>query len=62
MARENVRQQEKRTPDPQRMAILRGLPLQIKQSLTKEEVDSFLHDNEWPESLARKLEDYLVDV
>ncbi len=51
----------KRKCDPVKMQVLRGLPLEIKQSLTKEEVDAFLHDEVWPESLKEKLKDYIVD-
>jgi len=52
---------EKRKPDPVKMQILRSLPLEIKQSLTKDEVDAFLHKEVWPDSLKEKLKDYLVD-
>jgi hypothetical protein len=48
-------------PDPERMLMLRRLPLKIKESLTKEEVDAFLYDEEWPPSLEEKLKDFLVD-
>jgi len=44
---------EKKKPDPERMKVLRSLPLNIKQSLTKEEVDAFLSGDEWPDSLPR---------
>ena len=40
---------------------MRNLPLEIKQSLTKEEADAFLYEEEWPDSLIEKLKDYLVD-
>lgn len=52
---------EKRKPDPEKMKILRALPLHIKQSLTKEEVDAFLYEEIWPDSLQEKLKDFLVD-
>jgi hypothetical protein len=52
---------EKRHPDPEKMKILRSLPLDIKQSLTKEEVDAFLYEEIWPDSLQEKLKDFLVD-
>jgi hypothetical protein len=51
----------KRKPDPQKMHVLRSLPLEIKQSLTKEEVDAFLHEEVWPDSLKDKLKDYIVE-
>jgi hypothetical protein len=52
---------EKRKPDPTKMRALRSLPVEIKQTLTKEEVDAFLYKKEWPDSLREKLKDYLVD-
>ena len=52
---------EKRKIDPARMQVLRSLPVEIKQTLTKEEVDAFLHDDVWPDSLQEKLKDYFVD-
>ncbi|MBW1739997.1 MAG: hypothetical protein JRJ42_02550 [Deltaproteobacteria bacterium] len=51
----------RRKPDPVKMEALRGLPLHIKQSLTKEEADAFLYEEVWPDSLIEKLKDYLVD-
>lgn len=51
----------KRKPDPQMMQALRSLPLEIKQSLTKEEVDAFLFEEVWPDSLKDKLKDYIVE-
>jgi len=47
-------------PDPDRMEALRSLPREIVERLTKEEVDSFLFDDVWPDSLRDKLKDYLV--
>jgi hypothetical protein len=57
----NQDESPKRKPDPERMQALRSLPLEVKQSLTKEEADAFLYDEVWPESLLKKLKDYLVD-
>jgi len=51
----------KQKPDPAKMQVLRSLPLEIKQSLTKEEADAFLYEEEWPDSLLEKLKGYLVD-
>ncbi|MEW6594326.1 MAG: hypothetical protein AB1413_05580 [Thermodesulfobacteriota bacterium] len=48
-------------PDPERMAILRSLPLEIKQQITGEEAQAFLYNEPLPESLLEKLKDYLVD-
>lgn len=47
--------------DPEKMQVLRSLPIAIKQSLTREEVDAFLSGETWPDSLRDKLKDYLVD-
>ena len=52
---------KKRKPDPAKMQALRSLPLEVKQSLTREEADAFLYDDVWPDSLLEKLKDYLVD-
>jgi len=52
----------KEKPDPQRMAILRTLPLDIKQRITGEEAQAFLYKEELPESLLIKLKDYLEDI
>jgi hypothetical protein len=51
----------KRKPDPQRMKVLRSLPMGIKQSLTKEEVDAFLYEEVWPDSLEDKLKNYITE-
>lgn len=52
---------EKKEYDPRRMAMLRSLPREVKESLTKEEADAFLLGHDLPESLKEKLKDYLVD-
>jgi len=57
----NQEKSTKRKPDPGKMEALRSLPLEIKQSLTKKEVDAFLYDETWPDSLLEKLKDFLVD-
>ncbi len=48
-----------RKPDPEKMKILRSLPVDIKQSLTKEEVNAFLYEEIWPDSLLEKLNDFI---
>lgn len=52
----------KEKPDSQRMAVLRALPLDIKQQITGEEAQAFLYKEELPESLLEKLKDYLDDI
>ena len=49
-------------PNPQRMAVLRSLPLEIKQQINGEEAQAFLYNEELPESLMEKLKDYLEDI
>jgi hypothetical protein len=47
--------------DPVRIEALKSLPLELKKSLTIEEVNAFLFEEEWPDSLQEKLKDYLVE-
>ena len=49
-------------PKPGRIESLRELPEEILRTLTKQEINAFLYDDEWPDSLDEKLKDYLVDV
>ena len=51
----------KRDVDTQRLEAFRNLPEDILKLLTKEEVQAFLHDEVWPDSLREKLRDYLTD-
>jgi len=46
--------------DPERMRVLRSLPVEIKEKITGEEARAFLYNEELPESLLEKLEGYLV--
>ena len=50
----------KEKPDPERMAVLRALPLEIKQRITGEEAQAFLYKEVLPDSLLEKLKDYMV--
>lgn len=50
-----------KTPNRERLEILRLLPEQIVRSMTREEIEAFLFQEEWPESLKEKLKDYLED-
>jgi hypothetical protein len=49
-------------PKPGRIEALRELPGKVLRGLTKQEINAFLYDDEWPDSLGEKLKDYLVDV
>jgi hypothetical protein len=51
----------KEKPDPQRMEVLRSLPVELKQTLTGEEAQAFLYKEPLPASLMEKLKDYLDD-
>ncbi len=50
----------KEKPDPERMAVLRSLPVEIKQQITGIEAQAFLYKEELPDSLLEKLKDYIV--
>jgi hypothetical protein len=47
-------------PEPKRIEALRNLPPEVVETLTKEEIDAFLFDDLWPDSLREKLKDYLT--
>jgi hypothetical protein len=51
----------KEKPDPQRVAVLRSLPLEIKEQISGEEAEAFMYKRELPDSLMKKLEKYLVE-
>ncbi len=57
---ENKSPETKKKPDPQRMAVLRSLPIEIKEKITGDEAHAFLYDEELPDSLLEKLKDFLV--
>ena len=48
-------------PKPGRVEAFRELPEEILKSLTKDEVKAFMFEDEWPESLAEKLKDFIVE-
>ena len=47
-------------PKPGRVEAFRELPEDILKRLTKDEIRAFMFEDEWPESLAEKLKDYIV--
>jgi hypothetical protein len=51
-----------KNPDPKRVAILRSLPLEIKEALTGEEAAAFINNELLSESLYEKLKDYLLPM
>lgn len=42
------------------MAVLRGLPVEVKETITGEEAQAFLYGEPLPDSLVEKLKDYIV--
>ncbi len=48
-------------PDPGKLAALKGLPMGIVDSFSKEELHAFLYEDVWPDSLQEKLKDYIVE-
>jgi len=60
MSKISERHQGKK-PDPERIAFLRSLPVEVKQQLTGEETESFMYGEEPSPSLLAKIKDYLVE-
>lgn len=54
------KESSKKRPDPSRLEMVKNLPKEVLQSLTKEDLKILLSEEEWPESLHEKLKDYLV--
>ena len=50
-----------RKPDPERVAFLRSLPLEVKETITGEEADAFMFGEEIPESLFEKIKDFIKE-
>jgi hypothetical protein len=57
----NEKQEGKAEPRQGRMEALRELPGDVLKTLSKEEINAFLFDEIWPDSLKEKLKDYLVE-
>ncbi len=55
----NEENNQKREPDPERVKVLRNFPEEIVEQLTKDEINAFLFDDLWPDSLRDKLKDFL---
>ncbi|MBB5347222.1 hypothetical protein JWG42_09850 [Desulfoprunum benzoelyticum] len=53
-------EQLKEKPDPKRVAVLRSLPLAVKEKITGEEAAAFMYNRPLPDSLLEKLKDYVV--
>ena len=48
-------------PDPDRVAFLRSLPMEIKEMITGEEAAAFMSGEDIPESLYDKIKDFIED-
>ena len=46
-------------PELGRLELVRRLPKEVMETLTKEEVKAMLHDDKWPDSLREKSKDFL---
>ena len=55
-----VKEKNTKQPKPGRVEAFRNLPEDILRTLTKDEIKAFMFEDEWPESLAEKLKDYMV--
>ncbi|WP_028582984.1 hypothetical protein [Desulfogranum mediterraneum] len=53
--------QSKRTPNPERVAFLRSLPQEVKATISGEEAEQFMFEEEIPESLYTKIKAYIID-
>ncbi|MBN1102920.1 MAG: hypothetical protein JXL84_05860 [Deltaproteobacteria bacterium] len=49
-----------RRPDPARLEAMKNLPREVMITLTREEVDAFLFNEVWPDTLKEKLKDYVM--
>ena len=48
--------------DPQRRMALESLPPHLREQMTPEEVELFLHADVWPETLMKKMEEFIVPL
>ena len=51
----------KKKADPEKIKVLRMLPMEVKESLTPEEVNAILFEDVWPDSLQEKLKEFIVE-
>jgi len=50
-----------RKPDPNRVAFLRSLPVEVKERITGDEAEAFMFTTEIPQSLYEKIKDYITE-
>ena len=51
---------EKKKIDKERQMAYDSLPPGIKESLTEEEKQVFLYEDQWPDSLFEKMEEFII--
>ena len=54
--------EQRKKPDPNRVAFLRTLPLEIKQQITGDEAEAFMFEEDIPQSLYEKIKPFLEDA
>jgi len=52
---------DKRKPNPERIAFLRSLPVEVKEQITGEESEAFMFEEDIPESLFEKIKEYIKE-
>jgi hypothetical protein len=52
---------DKNKIDKERQMSYDSLPPGIKENLTQEEKELFLHAQQWPDSLFKKLEEFIIN-
>lgn len=52
--------QKSAKPAPEKLEALRSLPKEVVDTLTKDEIQAFLHEEFWPDSLKKKLQAYMI--
>ena len=50
-----------RKPDPDRVAFLRSLPVEVKEQITGDEAEAFMFATEIPQSLYEKIKDFITE-
>ena len=51
----------KKEPISERVSMIRSFPREVIESLTKEDLNTIMYEEELPTSLGDKLKDYLVE-
>ncbi len=53
---------KKRTVDPEREMSFNSLPPNVRNDLTEEEIEMFLHAEVWSEELLEKLKEFITSL